>query len=47
MKSALIVGGTGPSGPFLVNGLRERGYKAAAIRGTFGTVKVAPALNAS
>src|SRR5215467_1591150 len=35
MKSALIVGGTGPSGPFLANGLRERGYKVAILhRGT-------------
>ena len=35
MKSALIVGGTGPSGPFLVNGLRDRGYEVTILhRGT-------------
>ncbi len=35
MKRALVVGGTGPSGPFLVNGLRERGYTVAIFhRGT-------------
>ncbi len=35
MKRALVVGGTGPSGPFLVNGLRERGYEVAILhRGT-------------
>jgi 2-polyprenyl-6-methoxyphenol hydroxylase-like FAD-dependent oxidoreductase len=32
---ALIVGGTGPSGPFLANGLIERGYKVTIFhRGT-------------
>ena len=32
---ALVVGGTGPSGPFLVNGLRERGYTVTILhRGT-------------
>jgi nucleoside-diphosphate-sugar epimerase len=35
MKTALVVGGTGPSGPFLVNGLQERGYTVAIFhRGT-------------
>ena len=35
MKNALVVGGTGPSGPFLVNGLRDRGYTVAIFhRGT-------------
>lgn len=35
MKKALVVGGTGPSGPFLVNGLRDRGYTVAIFhRGT-------------
>src|SRR5215467_6686277 len=35
MKKALVVGGTGPSGPFLVNGLRDRGYEVAIFhRGT-------------
>ncbi len=32
---ALVVGGTGPTGPFIVNGLRERGYRVAIFhRGT-------------
>ena len=32
---ALVVGGTGPSGPFLVNGLIERGYEVTIFhRGT-------------
>jgi len=35
MKTALVVGGTGPSGPFLVEGLLARGYKVAIFhRGT-------------
>ena len=32
---ALVVGGTGPTGPFIVNGLRERGYEVSIFhRGT-------------
>ena len=32
---ALVVGGTGPTGPFIVNGLRERGYDVSIFhRGT-------------
>ena len=43
MKSALIVGGTGPSGPFLANGLRERGYKVAILhRGTHEIPEIGP-----
>ena len=35
MKTALVVGGTGPSGPFLVTGLQERGYAVTIFhRGT-------------
>jgi nucleoside-diphosphate-sugar epimerase len=35
MMRALVVGGTGPTGPFIVNGLRRRGYKVAIFhRGT-------------
>ena len=35
MKTALVVGGTGPSGPFLVQGLQERGYTVTIFhRGT-------------
>jgi nucleoside-diphosphate-sugar epimerase len=34
-KRALVVGGTGPTGPFIVNGLRARGYEVAIFhRGT-------------
>jgi nucleoside-diphosphate-sugar epimerase len=28
---ALVVGGTGPTGPFIVDGLRERGYRVAIL----------------
>ena len=28
---ALVVGGTGPTGPFVVNGLRDRGYDVAIL----------------
>src|SRR6185437_8749619 len=35
MKNALVIGGTGPSGPFLVSGLRERGFTVTILhRGT-------------
>jgi nucleoside-diphosphate-sugar epimerase len=35
MKAALVVGGTGPTGPFIVNGLRQRGYRVTIFhRGT-------------
>ena len=35
MQTALVVGGTGPTGPFIVNGLRERGYRVTIFhRGT-------------
>jgi len=30
---ALIIGGTGPTGPFIVNGLLERGYAVALHEG--------------
>jgi len=43
MKSALVVGGTGPSGPFLVNGLRDRGYEVAILhRGTHEIPEIGP-----
>lgn len=33
--SALVIGGTGPTGPFIVRGLRERGFRVAILhRGT-------------
>ena len=28
---ALVVGGTGPTGHFIVNGLRDRGYSVAIL----------------
>src|SRR5262245_44351599 len=28
---ALIIGGTGPTGPFIVDGLRERGYETTVL----------------
>lgn len=35
MNTALVVGGTGPSRPFLVQGLQERGYTVTIFhRGT-------------
>jgi nucleoside-diphosphate-sugar epimerase len=30
---ALVIGGTGPSGPYIVNGLHERGYEVAVLHG--------------
>lgn len=38
---ALVIGGTGPTGPYIVNGLRERGYKVAILhRGTHDTDEI-------
>ena len=35
MQRALVIGGTGPTGHFIVNGLRERGYAVTILhRGT-------------
>ena len=35
MMKALVIGGTGPTGPYLVNGLVERGYDVSIMhRGT-------------
>ena len=40
---ALIVGGTGPSGPFLANGLLERGFKVTIFhRGTHEIPEIGP-----
>ncbi|MGH8014245.1 MAG: NAD-dependent epimerase/dehydratase family protein [Candidatus Binataceae bacterium] len=45
MMKALIVGGTGPSGPFLANGLIERGYKVTIFhRGTHEIPEIVPAI---
>lgn len=42
---ALIVGGTGPTGPFLVNGLLERGYDVAIFhRGTHEIPEIPPGI---
>ena len=30
---ALVIGGTGPSGPYIVNGLIERGYEVIVLHG--------------
>jgi nucleoside-diphosphate-sugar epimerase len=43
MRRALVVGGTGPTGPHLVNGLRERGYAVAILhRGTHEVDEIPP-----
>lgn len=43
MLKALIVGGTGPSGPFLANGLINRGYKVTIFhRGTHEIPEIPP-----
>ena len=40
---ALVVGGTGPTGPFIVNGLLERGYDVAMFhRGSHEIVEIPP-----
>jgi nucleoside-diphosphate-sugar epimerase len=40
---ALVVGGTGPTGPFLVNGLIERGYRVTILhRGTHEIPEIPP-----
>src|SRR5512139_3540147 len=31
MRSALVIGGTGPTGHFIVNGLRARGHRVAML----------------
>ena len=33
MKTALVIGGTGPTGPFVVEGLLKRGYQLVLHRG--------------
>ena len=40
---ALVVGGTGPTGPFIVNGLIERGYEVTIFhRGTHEIPEIPP-----
>ena len=39
MKTALVVGGTGPTGPFIVNGLIDRGYRVTIFHSGFHEVE--------
>ena len=40
---ALVVGGTGPTGPFIVQGLQQRGYQVSIFhRGTHEIVEIGP-----
>ena len=40
---ALVIGGTGPTGPFIVNGLLERGYAVSVLnRGVHDTEEIPP-----
>lgn len=39
MKTALVIGGTGPTGPFIVNGLIDRGYEVTIFHGGFHEVE--------
>lgn len=42
-KTALVVGGTGPTGPYIVSGLIERGYEVAILhRGTHEVDEIPP-----
>lgn len=43
IKTALVVGGTGPTGPYIVNGLLARGYRVAILhRGTHEVDEIPP-----
>ena len=43
--NALVIGGTGPTGPYIVNGLVERGYRVSIMhRGTHDTDKIPPSV---
>ena len=39
MKTALVIGGTGPTGPFIVNGLIDRGYEVTIFHSGFHEVE--------
>lgn len=39
--NALVLGGTGPTGPYIVNGLLERGYEVTIMHGGFHEVEFA------
>lgn len=42
-RSALVIGGTGPTGPYIVNGLIARGYKVAILhRGSHEVDEIPP-----
>ena len=42
MRHALVIGGTGPTGPFLVDGLIERGYRVSiCVQVAFATSPIA------
>ncbi|HJU29415.1 MAG TPA: NAD-dependent epimerase/dehydratase family protein [Candidatus Binataceae bacterium] len=42
---ALVIGGTGPTGPFIVNGLLDRGYRVTILhRGTHEIPEIPPAV---
>ncbi|NND69837.1 MAG: NAD-dependent epimerase/dehydratase family protein, partial [Halioglobus sp.] len=42
-RTALVVGGTGPTGPYIVNGLLDRGYEVAILhRGTHEVDEIPP-----
>lgn len=42
-QTALVVGGTGPTGPYIVNGLLQRGFKVAILhRGTHEVDEIPP-----
>ena len=42
-KTALVIGGTGPTGPFVVSGLLDRGYDVAILhRGTHEVPEIPP-----
>ena len=42
-KNALVIGGTGPTGPYIVNGLLQRGYTVAILhRGTHEVDEIPP-----
>ncbi|MFN0161445.1 MAG: hypothetical protein ACKVQQ_09455 [Burkholderiales bacterium] len=39
MKTALVIGGTGPTGPFIVNGLIDRGYEVTIFHSGFHEIE--------
>ena len=41
-KTALVIGGTGPTGPFIVEGLVERGWEVTILHRGFHDVMFVP-----